>query len=199
MRIDILTLFPESFEPLKQSIIGRAVEKNIIDINFINIRDFSKDKHKKVDDTPYGGGAGMVIRPDVVYDAYKSVYEPNAKVIYLSPQGKTLNQNIVQSLSKEEHLILLCGHYEGIDQRVIDEINPEEISIGDYVLTGGELPAMVLVDSVSRYVEGVLNEASIEEESFTNNLLEYPQYTRPEIFLGREVPEVLKSRKSSKN
>ena len=199
MRIDILTLFPESFEPLKQSIIGRAVEKNIIDINLINFRDFSKDKHKKVDDTPYGGGAGMVIRPDVVYDAYKSVYEPNAKVIYLSPQGKTLNQNIVQSLSKEEHLILLCGHYEGIDQRVIDEINPEEISIGDYVLTGGELPAMVLVDSVSRYVEGVLNEASIEEESFTNNLLEYPQYTRPEIFLGREVPEVLKSRKSSKN
>lgn len=199
MRIDILTLFPESFEPLKQSIVGRAVEKNIIDINLINIRDFSKDKHKKVDDTPYGGGAGMVIRPDVVYDAYKSVYEPNAKVIYLSPQGKTLNQNIVQSLSKEEHLILLCGHYEGIDQRVIDEINPEEISIGDYVLTGGELPAMVLVDSVSRYVEGVLSEASIEEESFTNNLLEYPQYTRPEIFLGREVPEVLKSRKSSKN
>ena len=199
MRIDILTLFPESFEPLKQSIIGRAVEKNIIDINLINIRDFSKDKHKKVDDTPYGGGAGMVIRPDVVYDAYKSVYEPNAKVIYLSPQGKTLNQNIVQSLSKEEHLILLCGHYEGIDQRVIDEINPEEISIGDYVLTGGELPEMVLVDSVSRYVEGVLSEASIEEESFTNNLLEYPQYTRPEIFLGREVPEVLKSRKSSKN
>lgn len=199
MRIDILTLFPESFEPLKQSIIGKAVEKNIIDINLINIRDFSKDKHKKVDDTPYGGGAGMVIRPDVVYDAYKSVYKPNAKVIYLSPQGKTLNQNIVQSLSKEEHLILLCGHYEGIDQRVIDEINPEEISIGDYVLTGGELPAMVLVDSVSRYVEGVLNEASIEEESFTNNLLEYPQYTRPEIFLGREVPEVLKSRKSSKN
>ena len=199
MRIDILTLFPESFEPLKQSIIGRAVEKNIIDINLINIRDFSKDKHKKVDNTPYGGGAGMVIRPDVVYDAYKSVYEPNAKVIYLSPQGKTLNQNIVQSLSKEEHLILLCGHYEGIDQRVIDEINPEEISIGDYVLTGGELPAMVLVDSVSRYVEGVLNEASIEEESFTNNLLEYPQYTRPEVFLGREVPEVLKSRKSSKN
>ena len=141
----------------------------------------------------------MVMQADVVYDAYKSVYEPNAKVIYLSPQGKTLNQNIVQSLSKEEHLILLCGHYEGIDQRVIDEINPEEISIGDYVLTGGELPAMVLVDSVSRYVEGVLNEASIEEESFTNNLLEYPQYTRPEIFLGREVPEVLKSRKSSKN
>ena len=199
MKFNVLTLFPEMFEAVKQSVIGKAIEKQLIQINLINIRDFSKDKHKKVDDTPYGGGAGMVIRPDVVYDAYKSVYEPNAKVIYLSPQGKTLNQNIVQSLSKEEHLILLCGHYEGIDQRVIDEINPEEISIGDYVLTGGELPAMVLVDSVSRYVEGVLNEASIEEESFTNNLLEYPQYTRPEIFLGREVPEVLKSRKSSKN
>ena len=199
MKFNVLTLFPEMFSALDESIIGRGKEKGLIDINLINIRDFSKDKHKKVDDTPYGGGAGMVIRPDVVYDAYKSVYEPNAKVIYLSPQGKTLNQNIVQSLSKEEHLILLCGHYEGIDQRVIDEINPEEISIGDYVLTGGELPAMVLVDSVSRYVEGVLNEASIEEESFTNNLLEYPQYTRPEIFLGREVPEVLKSRKSSKN
>ena len=199
MKFDVLTLFPEMFETLTKSITGKAIEKELININLINIRDFSKDKHKKVDDTPYGGGAGMVIRPDVVYDAYKSVYEPNAKVIYLSPQGKTLNQNIVQSLSKEEHLILLCGHYEGIDQRVIDEINPEEISIGDYVLTGGELPAMVLVDSVSRYVEGVLNEASIEEESFTNNLLEYPQYTRPEIFLGREVPEVLKSRKSSKN
>ena len=193
MKFDVLTLFPEMFNALKQSIIGRAEENNLIHINIVNMREFSKDKHKKVDDTPYGGGAGMVMMPDVVYDAYKSVYEPNAKVIYLSPQGKTLNQNIVQSLSKEEHLILLCGHYEGIDQRVIDEINPEEISIGDYVLTGGELPAMVLVDSVSRYVEGVLNEASIEEESFTNNLLEYPQYTRPEIFEGVKVPEVLLS------
>ena len=175
---------------------------NLIELNLINFREFSKDKQKHVDDCPYGGGAGMVIKPDVIYDAYRSIvdkldYKP--KLIYLTPQGKTLNQNIVQSLSKEEHLILLCGHYEGIDQRVIDEINPEEISIGDYVLTGGELPAMVLVDSVSRYVDGVLNEASIEEESFTNNLLEYPQYTRPEVFLGREVPEVLKSRKSSKN
>ena len=200
MQFDVLTLFPEMIDSYCNcSILKRATSANVISVNSVNPRDFTLDKHKKVDDTPYGGGAGMVIRPDVVYDAYKSVYEPNAKVIYLSPQGKTLNQNIVQSLSKEEHLILLCGHYEGIDQRVIDEINPEEISIGDYVLTGGELPAMVLVDSVSRYVEGVLNEASIEEESFTNNLLEYPQYTRPEIFLGREVPEVLKSRKSSKN
>lgn len=199
MKIDVLTLFPESFEPIKQSIIGRALDKKIIDINLINIRDFSKDKHKKVDDTPYGGGAGMVIRPDVVYDTYKSVYEKNAKTIYLTPQGKTLDQKKVQKLSKEQHLILICGHYEGIDQRVIDEINPEEISIGDYVLTGGELPAMVLIDAVSRYVDGVLNSNSIEEESFINNILEYPQYTRPEKFLKREVPEVLKSRKSSKN
>lgn len=193
MRIDILTLFPESFEPLKQSIIGRAVEKNIIDINLINIRDFSKNKHKKVDDTPYGGGAGMVMEPTVVYDAYCSVKEPNAKVIYMSPQGKTLNQQMVQDLAKEENIILLCGHYEGIDQRVIDEIVDEEISIGDYVLTGGELPAMVLIDSVSRYVEGVLKEDSVQEESFTDGLLEYPQYTRPEVFLGKRVPEVLLS------
>ena len=199
MKIDILTLFPEGFEPIKQSIIGRAVESKKIDINLINIRDFSKDKHKKVDDTPYGGGAGMVMKPDVVYDSYKSVYEPEAKVIYLTPQGKTLNQKKVQELSDNEHLILICGHYEGIDQRVIDEIAPEEISIGDYVLTGGELPAMVLIDAVSRYVDGVLSKESLQEETFTNNLLEYPQYTRPEIFLGRKVPEVLMSRQSQKN
>lgn len=182
MKFDVLTLFPESFEPIKQSILGRALEKNLISLNLINIRDFSKDKHKKVDDTPYGGGAGMVIKPDVVYDAYKSIKDKNAKVIYLSPQGNVLNQKKVESLSKEEHLILLCGHYEGIDQRVIDEIVDEEISIGDYVLTGGEIPAMVLIDSVSRYVEGVLTKESIKEESFSDNLLEYPQYTRPEVF-----------------
>ncbi|MBR2704813.1 MAG: tRNA (guanosine(37)-N1)-methyltransferase TrmD [Clostridia bacterium] len=193
MKFDVLTLFPEMFESLNESILGRAIEKDLININLINIRDFSKDKHKKVDDTPYGGGAGMVMRPDVVYDAYKSVYEPNAKVIYMTPQGKKLDQQKVESLSKEQHLIILCGHYEGIDQRVIDEINPEEISIGDYVLTGGELPAMVLIDSVSRYVEGVLNEESTSEESFSAGLLEYPQYTRPEVFENREVPEVLKS------
>lgn len=196
MKIDILTLFPEMFEPLKQSILGRAIENNLIEINLINIRDFSKDKHKKVDDTPYGGGAGMVIRADVVYDAFKSLKFTNAKTIFLSPQGSTLNQNKVQELSNEEHLILLCGHYEGIDQRVLDEIVDEEISIGDYVLTGGELPAMVLVDAVSRYVDGVINKESVEEESFSNGLLEYPQYTRPEIFLNKQVPEVLKSRKS---
>ena len=199
MKFDVLTLFPEMFEILNQSIIGKAIEKELIDINLINIRDFSKDKHKKVDDTPYGGGAGMVMKPDVVYDSYKSVYEPEAKVIYLTPQGKTLNQKKVQELSDNEHLILICGHYEGIDQRVIDEIAPEEISIGDYVLTGGELPAMVLIDAVSRYVDGVLSKESLQEETFTNNLLEYPQYTRPEIFLGRKVPEVLMSRQSQKN
>lgn len=193
MKFDVLTLFPEMFSPIKQSILGKAEEKGLININLINIRDFSKDKHKKVDDTPYGGGAGMVIRPDVVYDAYNSVKTDEAKVIYLSPQGKILNQKKVEELSKQKHLILICGHYEGIDQRVLDELEVEEISIGDYVLTGGELPAMVLIDSVSRYIEGVLTKESIEEESFSNNLLEYPQYTRPEEFMGRKVPEVLLS------
>lgn len=193
MKFDILTLFPEMFEPLKYSIIDRACKEKIIDINLVNIRDFSKDKHKKVDDTPYGGGAGMIVRPDVVYDAYNFIKDEEAKVIFLSPQGKKLNQEKVQELAKNKHLILLCGHYEGIDQRVLDEIVDEEISIGDYVLTGGELPAMVVVDAVSRYVEGVLSSDSIKEESFSNGLLEYSQYTRPEVFLGREVPEVLKS------
>ena len=191
MKFDVLTLFPEMFEPMKQSIIGKAMEKGILDVQVTNIRDFSKDKHKKVDDTPYGGGAGMVMMPDVVYDAYKSVATKTAKVIYMSPQGKTLHQKKVEELAKQNHLIILCGHYEGIDQRVIDKIVDEEISIGDYVLTGGEIPAMVLIDSVSRYVEGVLKEDSIKEESFSNGLLEYPQYTRPEIFQGESVPEVL--------
>ena len=194
MKFDILTLFPEMFEPIKQSIIGKAIEKDLIEINLINIRDFSLDKHKKVDDTPYGGGAGMVMMPDVVYRAYLSIKDKeNAKVIYLSPKGKTLNQKKVEALSKENHIVLICGHYEGIDQRVIDEIVDEEISIGDYVLTGGEIPAMVLVDSVSRYIEGVLKDESIQEESFSNGLLEYPQYTRPETFLDKKVPEVLLS------
>ena len=193
MKIDVLTLFPEMFKSLEESIIGRAQEKELININLINIRDFSKDKHKHVDDTPYGGGAGMVMKPDVVYDAYNSVKKQNSKVIYLTPQGKVLNQAKVEELSKEEHLILLCGHYEGIDQRAIDKIEPEEISIGEYVLTGGEIPAMVLIDAVSRYVDGVLTKESIMEESFSNGLLEYPQYTRPEVFEGEKVPEVLLS------
>ena len=193
MQFDVLTLFPEMFEPIKQSILGKAIENEKIKLKLVNIRNFSKDKHKKVDDTPYGGGAGMVMKPDVVYDAYKSVYEENAKVIYLSPQGKKLNQKKVEELSKEKHLILLCGHYEGIDQRVIDKIVDEEISIGDYVLTGGEIPAMVLIDTVSRYIDGVLNQESIKEESFSEGLLEYPQYTRPEVFEGEKVPEILLS------
>ena len=179
MKFDVLTLFPEMFETLNSSIIKRAKEKNLIEINLINIRDFSKDKHKHVDDTPYGGGAGMLIMPDVVYDAYSSVKSKDAKVIYLSPKGKLLNQNKVKELAKSEHLILLCGHYEGID-----------------VLTGGELPAMVLIDSVSRYVDGVLSEDSTVEESFSEsneNLLEYPAYTRPLEFRGKTVPEVLTS------
>ena len=193
MQFDVLTLFPEMFEPLNESIIGRAKEKGLININLINIRDFSKNKHKKVDDTPYGGGAGMVMVPDVVYDAYKSLDSKDAKVIYMSPQGQKLNQKKVVELSKEKHIILLCGHYEGIDQRVIDEIVDEEISIGDYVLTGGELPAMIVIDSVSRYIDGVLKDDSTKEESFSEGLLEYPQYTRPEIFNGKQVPEVLLS------
>ena len=193
MKFDVLTLFPEMFESLNISILGRAKKKNLIQINLVNIRDFSKDKHKKVDDTPFGGGAGMVMQADVVYDSFKSIEEKNARVIYMSPQGKTLNQEKVKELSKYEHLIILCGHYEGIDQRVIDKIVDEEISIGDYVLTGGEIPALVLIDSVSRYKEGVLTPESIEEESFCEGLLEYPQYTRPEIFDGIKVPEILLS------
>lgn len=193
MQFDVLTLFPEMFSSLNESIIGRAKKNKQININLVNIRDFSENKHNKVDDTPYGGGAGMVMMPDVVYRAYQSLESNDAKVIYMSPQGKTLNQKKVIELSKEKHLIILCGHYEGIDQRVLDKIVDEEISIGDYVLTGGELPAMVLIDSVSRYVEGVLSNDSIKEESFSKNLLEYPQYTRPEVFEGMKVPEVLLS------
>ena len=193
MKFNVLTLFPEMFETLKQSIIGKAEEKKLIEINLINIRDFSKDKHKKVDDTPYGGGAGMVMQADVIYDAYKSIKDLNTKVIYLSPQGKRLDQKKVMELSKEQNLTLLCGHYEGVDQRIIDKIVDEEISIGDYVLTGGELPAMVLIDSISRYIDGVISKDSTTEESFSQGLLEYPQYTRPEIFEDIKVPEILLS------
>ena len=194
MHYHVLTLFPEMIEQgMGTSIMGRAMEQGLIRLTATNIRDFSTNKHSTVDDYAYGGGAGMVMRADVVYDAYKSVQNENAKVIYLTPQGKKLDQKKVEELSKEKHLILLCGHYEGIDQRVIDKIVDEEISIGDYVLTGGELPAMVLIDSVSRYVEGVLSESSTNEESFSQGLLEYPQYTRPETFEGVKVPEILLS------
>ena len=182
------------FESLKTSILERARKKNLIEIETINIRDFSKNNYNQVDDTPYGGGAGMVMMPDIVADSIKfaKTKVPDAKVIYLSPQGKVLNQEKVINLSKEQDLILLCGHYEGIDERVIKKYVDEEISIGDYVLTGGEIPAMCLVDSVSRYVAGVLSEDSISEESFSESkLLEYPQYTKPYDFEGEKVPEIL--------
>ena len=194
MKYYILTLFPEMFESLKTSILERARKKNLIEIETINIRDFSKNNYNQVDDTPYGGGAGMVMMPDIVADSIKfaKTKAPDARVIYLSPQGKVLNQEKVITLSKAQDLILLCGHYEGIDERVIKKYVDEEISIGDYVLTGGEIPAMCLIDSVSRYVAGVLSEDSISEESFSESkLLEYPQYTKPYDFEGEKVPEIL--------
>ncbi|MDR0850239.1 MAG: tRNA (guanosine(37)-N1)-methyltransferase TrmD [Christensenellaceae bacterium] len=193
MRIDILTLFVDMFESFKHSIISRAVKKGAIEINLIDIRAFSNDKHKKCDDAPFGGGSGMVMTPQPLYDAIKSVKKRNSHVIYLSPKGSVLNQQKVQQLSKFKHLVLVCGHYEGIDQRVIDLLIDEEISVGDYVLTGGELAAEVLTDAVSRYVDGVIEKGSIEEESFVSGLLEYPHYTRPAEFKKLKVPEVLLS------
>jgi tRNA (guanine37-N1)-methyltransferase len=195
IKFDVLTLFPEMFEPVKnESIIGRAVEAGTVEINTVNIRDYANNKHNRVDDYPYGGGAGMVMQAPPVYDAYKSLgVDRNVPVIYMSPQGRRFNQEIAKELARYDEIVLLCGHYEGIDERLLEEIVTEEISIGDYVLTGGELPAMVIIDTVSRLVDGVLNKESIEEESFTNGLLEYPQYTRPEEFLGKKVPDVLLS------
>jgi tRNA (guanine37-N1)-methyltransferase len=175
--------------------IGRAKENNLLSINLVNIRDFSKNKHKKVDDTPFGGGAGMLMTPQPLYDAILSVKQEHSHIVYLSPAGSVLNQQkVVKLATSYEHLILVCGHYEGIDERIVELLVEEEISIGDYVLTGGEIPAMVLVDAVSRYVDGVLgSEDATEEESFSNGLLEYPQYTRPQTFMGKSVPEVLLS------
>lgn len=193
MKIDVLTLFPDMFSMLSESIIGRAINDKKVQINIINIRDFSLDKHKKCDDTPFGGGAGMVLTPQPIHDAVKSVLKKNSRLIYLSPKGKVFNQSKAVSLSKEDHLILLCGHYEGIDERIIDIFNPELISIGDFVLTGGELAAMAIIDAVTRQIDGVLAEGSLDEESHTNGLLEYPHYTRPQNFMGLEVPEVLRS------
>jgi len=194
MKLDILTLFPEMFEPLKHSILKRAQSSGAIQINIINFRDFSTNKHNSVDDTPFGGGDGMVICCQPVFDAIDSIKTENSKLIYMSPKGKTLKQSLVEDYVKYEHLIILCGHYEGVDQRILDYYNFEEISIGDYVLTGGELPAMVFVDVVSRYIPNVLNNNhSVVEESFSNNLLEYPQYTKPSNFRGLEVPSVLLS------
>lgn len=195
MKIDILTLFPEIFDVLgSYSIVGRAISDNKLEISAVNIRDFSEDKHGRVDDYPYGGGKGMVMKPEPVYSSILSVRKPNSRVIYLSPQGEPLTQEKVVELSLESHIILLAGHYEGIDSRVIESFVDEEISIGDYVLTGGELPAMVLIDSIARLLPGVLaSDESYEIESHYNGLLEYPQYTRPRIFMGMKVPEVLLS------
>ena len=195
MKIDILTLFPNMFSSLNESILGRAQEKNLLEINVINIRDFSKDKHKKCDDAPFGGGAGMVMMAQPICDAFDSlnITEDTCR-IYVSPKGKRLDQNLVKELAQKKHLVLLCGHYEGVDQRALDLNIDMEVSIGDYVLTGGELPAMVIVDSVSRFVPEVLGRAeSAEDESFSDNLLEYPQYTRPQNYRGLEVPKILLS------
>ena len=193
VKIDILTLFPNMFNPLFESIIGRAGENGKLDINVVDIREFSKDKHKKCDDAPFGGGAGMVMTAQPIFDAIKSVMTENSKLVYLSPKGEVFRQQKSIELSKEKHLIFLCGHYEGIDERILEIFKPLEISIGDYVLTGGELPAMVVVDAIARNVEGVLSSDSLSEESHSNGLLEYPQYTRPQVFEGLEVPAVLLS------
>lgn len=193
MKIDILTLFPEMIEPfIKNSIIKRAIEKKKIKINVINIRDFSKLNNKQVDDTPYGGGPGMVLMCEPIFDAVESVKKKNSIVIMTTPSGEKYNQKIAYDLSKESHLIILCGHYEGFDER-IKSIVDMEISIGDYVLTGGEIPACVIMDSVVRLIDGVINKESLESETFTDDLVDYPVYTRPRVYRGMEVPEVLLS------
>lgn len=198
MRIDILTLFPEMFEAvLDNSITGRAKDKGILKLNYIQIRDYAYNKHRSVDDYPYGGGAGMVMQAEPLYEAYSSVcggldYKPYT--IYMSPQGKTFRQSTAKRLAKKEHIVIICGHYEGVDQRVLDEIADAEISIGDFVLTGGEIAAMAVADATARMIPGVLkSEQAFSEESHFNGLLEYPQYTRPEVWHGKAVPEILLS------
>jgi tRNA (guanine37-N1)-methyltransferase len=195
MKINILSLFPEFFDAfLEWSIIGRAVKDEKIIINNINIRNFSKNKHKKVDDYPFGGGNGMLMKPEPVFDAIESVKMDDSRVIYLSPQGKRLDQKLVNELSNEKDLVLLCGHYEGIDNRIIENYIDDEVSIGDFVLTGGELPAMVLIDSIVRLLPGVLrSEESYKNDSHYNGILENPQYTRPRVFKGHSVPKILLS------
>ena len=194
-----MTLFPEIFHSyMSESIMKRAIEKEIIEVHVYNIRDFSANKHKKVDDYPFGGGAGMLMTPQPIYDTYKHIVEThnieNPRVVYLTPKGKVYKQDIACDLSSNEDIILLCGHYEGIDQRIIDLIVTDEISIGDYVLTGGELPALIMIDSIARFIPGVLSQnESFEEESFKDDLLEYPHYTRPREFMGMKVPDVLLS------
>lgn len=193
MIVDIITLFPELIETYTQNgIIGRAVKNGILNINYVNLRDFSEDKHKKVDDYPYGGGPGMLLKPEPLYNAIMHVKKDNSYIIYLSPKGNTFTQQKAAEYSKYEHIIFIVGHYEGIDQRIIDMFVDEEVSIGDYVLTSGELPALVMVDTISRYIPGVLgSEESIVEESHSSEFLEYPQYTRPEEFMGHKVPDII--------
>lgn len=198
IKFDVLTLFPEMFEAvLGGSITGRARAAGLLEMNFINIRDYSKDKHRNTDDYPYSGGGGMLMTPQPIYDAYMSVAEglpQKPHTVFLSPQGKVFDQKKAIELSKKDHIVFLCGHYEGVDQRVLDMIVDEEISIGDFVLTGGEIPAMAVIDSVSRMVPGVLaNEGSYTNESHFSGLLEYPQYTHPQEFMGVKIPEILVS------
>lgn len=193
MKINVLTLFPEMFAPVTESsILGRAGEKGILDFNIINIRDFSRDKHNKADDTPYGGGVGMVMFCQPIFDALRSIKAEGKKIIYMSPRGKVLDRSKIEELTRLDEMVILCGHYEGVDQRVLDYWNMEEVSIGDYILTGGELAAMVMIDAVSRFVPDVLGtRESATEESIYSGLLEYDQYTKPREYEGLEVPEVL--------
>lgn len=193
MKIDILTLFPEAFSALNCSILKRAQENGKLEINIINIRDFSKDKHSKCDDYTYGGGAGMLMTPQPIFDAVKSVRKRGSHIVFASPCGEKLSPEVAQNLSKKKHLIFICGHYEGIDQRILDIFKPQEISVGDYVLTGGEIPTMTIIDCLARFVDGVITKESLDEESFSNGNLEYPQYTHPQVFEGLSVPEVLLS------
>lgn len=198
MNFHVLTLFPEMImNGLETSILGRATAKGIVSFEAVNIRDYTLERHGKVDDYPYGGGAGMVMQAEPIYRAYEALVEKIGKkprVIYMTPQGKTFNQNIAEDLAKEEDLVFLCGHYEGVDERVLEMIATDYLSAGDYVLTGGELPAMMMIDCISRLVPGVLNNnVSAEFETFHDNLLEYPQYTRPEVFMGKKVPDILLS------
>ena len=191
MRIDILTIFPDMFKGfLEESIIKRAIDKKIVEINIVNFRDYTNDPHNKVDDTPYGGGSGMVLMPQPIFDCIDAIKTDDSKVILLTPDGNTFKQNIAYDLSKEKHLIFICGHYEGFDER-IRSICDIELSIGDYVLTGGELPSMVITDSIVRLVDGVIKEDSHINDSFNNNLLDYPTYTKPRVYRGMEVPSVL--------
>lgn len=193
MKINILTLFPEMFAPLQESMLGRAREKGILDINLINIRDYTEDKHNRVDDTPFGGGAGMVMQVQPILSAYRENHL-QGPCLYMSPRGKMLNGEMAESLSRQEEITILCGHYEGVDQRALDLLQAEEVTIGDYILTGGELPAMVLVDTVARFLDGVLaGEESVKEESVYSGLLEYPHYTKPREVEGLAVPEILVS------